>query len=382
MTNPLGDLTADDFLRDNWQQHPLLIRQAFPGFVPELDTDDIAGLACEEMAEARLISGSYPEHDWTLRYGPFTEAELSSLPGENWTLLVQDIEKHYPPLRSLLSSFSFLPSWRMDDLMISVAAQGGSVGPHVDQYDVFLLQASGRRRWQTARSFNPDLLPGCELKVLQSFEAEQEWVLEAGDMLYLPPGVAHHGVALDLGMTWSIGMRAPSSADLLQALGEWLARHGDEGDRYRDSKITAAHKPGELDDAALEGFSQMIVSAARDKACFQAFMGSFLSQYRLAHEPAAPEQQISPAALLEALRNGAQLHHNPWTRLLWLATKNGALLFAAGDEFTCSADLAPLICRNPVSLPVEGPAHSEALDLAARLLNKGHLYLDYPENQD
>ena len=139
-------LTVEQFLRDYWQKQPLLLPRAFADFEPELDADDIAALACDELAESRLITGRYPDHDWTVRYGPFSEADFAALPERDWTLLVQDVEKHYPPLRHLLAKFAFLPRWRIDDLMVSVAGPGGSVGPHVDQYDVFLLQAAGSRR--------------------------------------------------------------------------------------------------------------------------------------------------------------------------------------------------------------------------------------------
>ncbi len=365
-----------NFLTDYWQKKPLLIRQAFPEFVPELDANDIAGLACDELAESRLVLGSFPEHNWALSYGPFDEQVLTSLPDKNWTLLVQDVEKLYPSLKSLLNSFSFLPNWRIDDLMASVAAPGGSVGPHVDQYDVFLLQASGRRRWQIASTFDPDLLADCELNVLNSFESEQEWILEPGDMLYLPPGIAHHGVALDLGMTWSIGLRAPSSADLLQALGEWLASNRDEGTRYRDGTLAARPSAGEIDSAAVEDFRQLLMQAANDESGFRSFLGSFLSRYRLAHEPAPPEQQMEPESLVRALNTGAKLHHNPWTRLLWSETENEVVLFAAGEPFPCSGETAQLICRSPVTLPPEVDSTDAAMTLACRLLNKGHLYLE------
>jgi 50S ribosomal protein L16 3-hydroxylase len=375
MKTALGDLSVEEFLDRYWQQRPLLIQQAFPDFIPELDENDIAGLACDELAESRLISGAYPKHDWALRYGPFREKDFAGLADENWTLLVQDVEKHYPPLQSLFRSFPFLPSWRMDDLMISVAAPGGSVGPHVDQYDVFLLQASGHKKWQISHSFDPALLPDCELNVLQSFEPEQEWLLQPGDLLYLPPGVAHHGIAMDQGMTWSIGMRAPSSADLLQGLGEWLAASQGEGERYRDQSLSPAPREGEVNAAAIEGFRQLIGKAAADESGFTDFIGSFLSRFRLAHEPAPAEQELNPAALREALSSGALLRHNPWTRLLWLKTNDGARLFAAGDEYRCSAELAQTICRNPVLFNTEPELSGPAMELACTLLNKGHLYL-------
>ena len=155
MNPPLGGLDTATFLREYWQKKPLLIRRAMPGFEPELDIDDIAGLACEELAESRLVTGSFPAHDWTVQYGPFDERARSGLPDSDWTLLVQDVEKHYPPLKPLLTAFDFLPRWRLDDLMVSVAAKGGSVGPHTDQYDVFLLQAKGRRKWQIAGKYKP-----------------------------------------------------------------------------------------------------------------------------------------------------------------------------------------------------------------------------------
>ena len=190
MSAPLGQYSPEQFLYEYWQKKPCLIRQAFNDFKPLLSGDDLAGLACEEMAESRLVSGSMEASDWQLAHGPFDERDFSSLPEENWTLLVQDVEKHYAPLQDLMQMFSFIPGWRLDDLMISYAVTGGSVGPHADQYDVFLFQAEGSRRWQIARSFDPELLEDCPLNVLRTFTAEQEWILEAGDMLYLPPGTS------------------------------------------------------------------------------------------------------------------------------------------------------------------------------------------------
>ena len=266
MTPPLGDFSLEDFLANYWQRRPCFIRQAFPDFQPELDGNDLAGLACEEMAESRLVTGSHERRDWTLRHGPFQETELQRLPDAGWTLLVQDVEKHYPPLQTLLTRFNFIPAWRIDDLMISFSAPGGSVGPHADQYDVFLLQASGRRRWQLASDFDPALLPGCDLNVLAGFHPEDEWTLEAGDMLYLPPGVAHHGVALDEGMTWSIGLRAPSQADLLLGLGEWLAETADEGQRYRDGSLARSPRPGEISPTALRDLHELMGSALAQKS--------------------------------------------------------------------------------------------------------------------
>ncbi len=370
-----GSPTPSEFLRDYWQRKPLLMRQAFPGFTPELDADDIAGLACGEQAESRLVTGSFPEHDWELRYGPFTEIDIASLPEANWTLLVQDVEKHYPPVHSLLDEFSFLPSWRIDDLMVSVAGPGGSVGPHEDQYDAFLLQAEGTRRWQFTVTFDPALVQDCELNVLQSFTPEQEWVLEPGDMLYLPPGTAHHGVALDQGMTWSIGMRAPSTADLLQALGDWLAQNRAEGQRYGDSGMPPPDRAGEIDAAAIERFRQLLGKVATDGVDFRSFLGSFLSSDRLARQPAPPAERLDVQALGMALKQGAIIQHHPWTRLAWLKTEPGAILFAAGEEYSCPANLAEKICTRPVIITDNPDQRNLQLDLICKLINQGHLCL-------
>lgn len=369
-------LTTERFLAGYWQKRPLLLRGAFPGFVPELDADDIAGLACEELAESRLVLGSYPEHDWSIRYGPFDESEFSRLPEKNWTLLVQDVEKHYPPLRRLMERFEFLPRWRIDDLMVSASAPGGSVGPHVDQYDVFLLQASGSRRWDIAGSFESELLADCDLKVLKTFSPEQSWILQPGDMLYLPPGVAHHGVALEPGMTWSVGMRAPSAADLLQAWGEWLAQREDEGGRFRDPDLRPPRDRGKIDSGAIDRLRGFLLPDPDGRGRFEDFAGAFLSRYRLAHEPAPPESTLDAAGLNEALERGERLRHNPWTRMLWIARGGQARIFAAGEPFDCDAATAGTLC-DPERLGRLGPGlHGPLAELVCSLMNRGHLYLE------
>ena len=382
-------LTTEQFLRDYWQRKPLLLRQAFPGFEAELDADDIAGLACDELAESRLVTGRFPSPDWTLRHGPFGEEDFAALPERDWTLLVQDVEKHYPPLQALLGAFSFLPRWRIDDLMVSVAGPGGSVGPHVDQYDVFLLQAAGRRRWEIATQHDPQLLPGCALNVLLRFEAEQSWELGPGDMLYLPPGVAHHGIALEtegdkesqpaappLCMTWSVGMRAPSAADLLLALGEWLAEAPAEGGRFSDPGLMVPKHSGEIEAAAVRGLRELALATIQDSEQFGIFIGAFLSRYRLAHEPAPPSRPIDETRLLGQLQRGARLQHNPWTRLSWLALPDGARLFAAGSSFRCTADLATLICDNEALRDAPAERLQTDLGLLCELINRGHLLVE------
>jgi len=390
---PLGGMPVEEFLSEYWQKKPCLIRQAFRGFVPQLDENDIAGLACDELAEARLVQGSVESRQWTVEHGPFQDSRLAGLPESNWCLLVQDVEKHYPPLQELLQQFDFLPRWRLDDLMVSVSAPGGSVGPHVDQYDVFLLQASGQRRWQVAESFDPELVANTDLRVLQHFEPEQEWVLQAGDMLYLPPGIAHYGLALDLGMTWSIGLRAPSQADLFQALGDWLAEHHTEGQRYADPGLQPAQRPGEISQLDLQGLAGLFVVAGLPPDDLNQFLASFLCRFRLAHQPAALDTPLDRVGLFDARRSGYRLAVNPWTRLNWIDREpdhaapydrkerdQQAWLFAPGYTRTTTRNLAMALCGNRFPEPELERMPPQELDTVLELLNLGHLYLEAPED--
>src|SRR5690606_36453513 len=189
------------FLREYWQKHPVLIRQAFPGYRPPLEPEDLAGLACEPYALSRLIVHDAATGAWQVEHGPFEEERFPRQTGRDWTLLVQDVDKWDRDVAALLEHFRFLPDWRVDDVMASYAAPDGSVGAHLDQYDVFLLQASGNRRWaiDTRPDAPKDFRPDQELKLLQVFRPDHDWVLAPGDMLYLPPGVPHHGFAVGEG---------------------------------------------------------------------------------------------------------------------------------------------------------------------------------------
>lgn len=376
MSEPLGPFSPEEFLAEYWQKKPCLIRQAYTGFEPLIDGDDLAGLACEEMAESRLVTGSHEAADWQVRYGPFSESDFSKLPEENWTLLVQDVEKHYAPLQELMQQFNFIPNWRLDDLMISYAVTGGSVGPHVDQYHVFLIQAEGRRRWQIAETFDPALLEDCALNNLREFTPESEWVLEPGDMLYLPPNVAHHGVALEPGMTWSVGSRAPSGADLLQGLGEWLAFAEDEGGRYSDPDIEPPTRAGEIDATALLGLRDLMLSHLDNSESLNNYLGTFISRFRLAHEPQPPPEAVQPGAVLTELINGRVLLRNPWTRLAWIETPTGARLFAAGQVYDCECTLAEALCSGQQAAINANMLDPDSLDTLTELINNGHFVLE------
>ena len=340
----LGGLAVERFLAEHWQKRPLLVRGAFPGWRapphgdgPPLSPDELAGLACEDEVESRLVrcgAALAPgEPAFALEHGPFDERRFAALPERDWTLLVQDVDKQAPALAALLDPFRFVPDWRIDDLMVSYATDGGGVGPHVDQYDVFLVQGLGRRRWRIGRA-DADLAEraGLDLRVLERFEATAEWVLEPGDMLYLPPGVPHEGVALGECMTFSIGFRAPSARELHSDLAELLYQRLPEDARYADPDLVAADPAarGEIGAAALAQVRAAVRAGfAASDAELDAWFARFVTEPKPQLRPEPPAQPLDPEALAEELRAGAALRRDPRSRLAWVAGPGGALTLAA-----------------------------------------------------
>jgi 50S ribosomal protein L16 3-hydroxylase len=338
------------FLRDYWQKHPLLIRNAFPGFQPPLQPDDLAGLAMEEAVLARLITHDDKRDRWTVRSGPFKEEDFASTPPRDWTLLVQDVDKWDADVAALLDAFAFLPSWRVDDVMVSYAEDGGGVGAHVDQYDVFLLQGIGQRHWAISndpaapRDFRPDV----ELKQLASFEPTHEWLLEPGDMLYLPPGVPHDGVAVGNCMTLSIGMRAPSKAELTGDLADFIAERLADEDRYTDPDLAPATAAGEIDTTALGRVRAAVPTAsALDDDTLADWFGRFITRYRSAQTIAGPNRAMTIPALEKHLSAGREFLRHPWARLAWVRHGRHARLFASGHAYDTNTGFARAICANP-----------------------------------
>jgi 50S ribosomal protein L16 3-hydroxylase len=242
----LAGLTARAFMRRHWQRRPLLARQAFPARTPALSRAQLFALAARDGVESRLVQHG-PRSGWSLRHGPFPRSSLPPLHTPAWTLLVQGVDLHDAAAHRLLQSFRFIPDARLDDLMISWASDGGGVGPHVDSYDVFLLQAQGRRRWRIGRAKDAALDPAAPLKILLRFAPTAEHLLEPGDLLYLPPGWAHEGVALGGDcMTYSIGMRAPQRGALAGEIVQRLAETFDDARLYRDTAQRATAEPAAL----------------------------------------------------------------------------------------------------------------------------------------
>ncbi len=336
MKTLLGGLSPTRFLRDYWHKRPLLIRQAVPGFQGLLPPGELQQLACREDVESRLIQGS-GKH-WQLDHGPFSKSDFRRLPKTDWTLLVQSLNHLLPEADALLAHFDFVPHARLDDLMVSYAVPGGSVGPHFDSYDVFLLQGQGHRRWKISTQADLTLLDGAPLKILRRFKAEEEWVLGPGDMLYLPPHVAHYGVAEDACTTYSIGFRAPTTDELAQGflmhLQDTLKLEG----RYADPGLRLQSHPGEIGPAMLRQIGEMIARIQWNKQDIAEFAGCYLSEPKPNVFFDAPDTALTRAAFRKlAGRHGVAL--NPKSRLLF----TGERYFINGESFTPGPDEIPAL---------------------------------------
>jgi 50S ribosomal protein L16 3-hydroxylase len=366
------------FLRDYWQKRPLLVRGALTRFRNVISANDLAGLACMDGALARLVLRDAQRGGWSVRNGPFTATTFKRLPRTHWTLLVQDVDKWDGDVAALLDGFAFLPAWRIDDVMVSYATDGGGVGAHVDQYDVFLVQASGRRRWRisTASDAPGEFRDDVELKLLREFTPTHDWLLEPGDMLYLPPGVPHDGVAVGECLTASIGMRAPSAAELILDYAETIAEPLGEERRFVDPDLRPAADPHEIDAAALRRALAAIAAVRTPPTELGAWFGRFITRYRSAHVAVAPSRPIRTSALPARLATGT-LVRNPWSRTAWTRRGRRADLFVAGERFDASLACARLLAGQRT---IDGAALARVADphdhdVIAALLNAGHFRL-------
>jgi len=273
---PLGNLTPDEFLAKYWQKKPLLIRNAVAQFdwLPELA--DLVELAGRDDVESRLVE--YKRGVWTCDAGPFRPARFRRLGESDWTVLVQNVNHHVPFANALLQRFNFIPQVRLDDLMISYAPAGGSVGPHFDSYDVFLLQVGGKKRWRISSQNDLQLVADAPLKILERFEPEEEWVLEHGDMLYLPPKFAHEGVALESGMTWSVGFRAPTAQELGGAFLDFLRDRIELDGIYADPDLAVTHEPGRVPADFTQRIQAMLAGIRWDEDTVREFLGGYFSE--------------------------------------------------------------------------------------------------------
>ena len=335
-----GGISPEQFMKRYWHKKPLLVKGAIPAFSlakknpPEftspISASELFKLATDDQVESRLIQSK----PWSFQSGPFKKSSIPKVDFKNWTLLLQGMEAHHPSAANILSWFRFIPDARLDDVMISIAGVGGGVGPHFDSYDVFLIQMSGRRQWQISAQKDLSLNTRLPLKILQNFKTEQGWVLEPGDMLYLPPHIAHDGIALDAGcQTWSVGFRSPSFKELLQE-GLWrLAESLEEipglDNKFADPKQSATANPEELPNELIEQLKKKLAALKLDQ--IQQFLpgiASYLSEPIQEAYFTAPITPLSPHQFAQKLSIHTLVPH-PLTRILSLSANvycNGELV--------------------------------------------------------
>lgn len=371
----LGGLGAEQFLNDYWQKRPLRIIQAWPNVRTPLSVEELAGLSCEEGVESRLVT--FNNNQWSVRNGPHSEASFTSLSDSNWTLLVPDCEKYLPELQQFIDPFRFIPNWRIDDLMISYATDGGGVGPHLDEYDVFLLQLEGTRHWQ----INPQLADAslrddCELAILENFSATESWTLEAGDMLYLPPGVAHDGVAMGNCFTASIGFRAPLANNLAMDFASHLAQQAPL--RYTDQNLSPTKQAAELRDTDLIALADSIQQVFTNQSELPQWAGEFLTTSSSSSSEHA--NTISKDAFKLALAEKTALTKSPWSKLLYYRGATELTLFADAVSFPIGIDYLSVIqtiCNTKkISFEQSHLNDKEVLNLLYDLYLQGTLLLD------
>ena len=380
---PLGDMSVETFLNDYWQKKPLLIKQAFPDFEAPVSPDELAGLSCEEDVNSRIVIEKGGEHPWQAILGPMDEDIFAKMPETHWTLVVNDLEKYLPEMVWITDQFRFIPEWHLDDLMSSYAAPEGSVGPHVDLYDVFILQGEGQRRWQisTQPVAEDNVIPDIAIRLQKDFTPEFEWILEPGDMMYLPAGVSHHGVSIGESMSYSIGFRATSHTDLVN---DFMAHITNDLSIKKTYKLPynklQAHS-NEISSAAIEEirhiFSQYLDPQHPQLA---RWFGCYVSDSKIdyLHQCEQPVEDLSQLQQLLIEQDAALLRY-PSSRFAFTKDKDkgNCLLFVDGQDYKVSEKFACLLCDNrKLDLnELEQNASQHEQDFLVNLYNSGKLYL-------
>lgn len=390
----LGGLTSSEFLRHYWQKKPLFIRGALPNFRDLLSPDELAGLALEANVSARLVTYRKGKKPWRLEHGPFPAERLQRLPKRNFALLVQGVNQHLESAGRLLDQFNFIPSWRLDDLMVSFAPAGGGVGPHVDSYDVFLIQGMGQRRWEIAEKFDPTLISGVDLKILKNFQPEQSWVLEPGDMLYLPPGVAHNGVALSSCMTYSVGFRAPFARTLLGSLlnlpDQFLPP---EDALYSDPDLALVANPSEVADDAVHRLRRMLMPLITNDELLGRWLAAAVTSLEVPYAwvPESGQSTMvkitdkARSHILQRFERSREIWRNDACRFAYRLSQDQLFVYLNAEEFAlpiATQKFVELLLLQRVhsaksilaALPRASVAREAALNLLVVLKREGAIY--------
>lgn len=380
-----GGMPAEEFLREYWQKKPLVVRQAFPGFECPVSADELAGLACEEAVESRIVIENDNGKPWQLHNGPFEPERFSKLPESHWTLLVQGLDHWVPDFADLLDEFRFVPNWRLDDIMASYAPRGGSVGPHYDQYDVFLLQAEGHRRWTFGGhcDHTSPRVEGTPLRILSSWDGEETVTLAPGDMLYLPPGIGHHGIAEDDCITLSVGFRAPTIDDVLTGFTDFLCSQSDASEHLDDPDLQVQKNPGTIAPEVIDRLDGVIREKLTDKRQLALWFGQYSTLPKSLDIVVPAEEPVTPELLGELIAAGNPLRWNEGSRFAYHEFEDETALFVDGEQFLLRGDarpLAPLLCagaRLDMTELAKFVAGDDAIaGLLSNLVNQGSLYFE------
>ena len=383
MLTHLGDMPISTFLAEYWQKKPVVIRNAFANFAPPIDANDLAGLACEKDVESRIIRGSETSPDYQLEHGPFSEDDFAQ-DDVPWTLLVQGVDHWAPEASLFLEQFNFVPNWRVDDLMISYATQGGGVGPHFDHYDVFLIQAFGQRRWEVGPKYTEQspIRPNLPVKILEDWQTEESYDLGPGDLLYIPPQFGHNGTALDDEcVTYSVGFRAPSHKELFDEFSAFLSEKLCEEDRYADPDLTPQDSPAEITEQSMASVKGIFEQYLNDPNTFDRWFGQQMTQPKYEDIDNSPEEDLGPLDIQLYIGEGDTLNRNEGTRIAYREAGEHFFLFVDGHTFECSTpelkELALALCNERV---FASETTLEQAELLATLYNQGSLYFEEGAN--
>ncbi|MCK0553124.1 50S ribosomal protein L16 3-hydroxylase [Pantoea ananatis] len=365
------DLNWPDFIQRYWQKRPVVLKRGFKNFIDPISPDELAGLAMENEVDSRLVSQQ--NEKWQVSHGPFESYD--HLGENNWSLLVQAVNHWHEPSAALMRPFRFLPDWRLDDLMISFSVPGGGVGPHFDQYDVFIIQGTGRRRWRVGEKValkqhcpHPDLLQ------VEPFDAIIDEEMEPGDILYIPPGFPHEGYSLENALNYSVGFRAPSGRELISGFADYALANELGSLRYSDPEVPARDCPSLILPQEVEGLRKVMLDVVNQPAQFEQWLGEFISQSRHELDVAPPEPPYQPDEIYDALQQGDVLSRLGGLRVLTL----GNAVYINGERVECAhpAVMAVLAHNHEIALEDLADALDDPAVLAqiAGLVNAGYWY--------
>lgn len=348
----LGRHSQREFLSKFWQKKPLLMKGALAPFPDLISPDEVAGLSCDPRIESRLILEKDGKTPWELRRGPFKPSLFKKLPKTHWSILVNGVDRFVPEVNAFLDHFSFIPFWRIDDVMISVAYDKGNVGAHVDNYDVFLVQAHGTREWliEDRPRLEDDFVPNLPIRLLKKFKPTHRWILEPGDILYLPPRFPHHGIARgDKCMTMSVGFRAPTIHDIINGVVTETLTQGDESERYGDPELKS-QLPGEIAPSAIKKIKKFILEQVAQEERIESWLGRYMTESYCDVELQENSRAPSSSTIHKAIHRGASIVRVEGARCAYVratepGVKKGAIRFYANAEkFELSGTTAQLAC--------------------------------------